>query len=94
MEAAVRDPADSVATRVDNALRGWSAEPWSFDYFAVMRRLESVAATNLLSAANSTFESGLGGWFMQGDHIQSLGLECGFAKGRRPVISPGWPFGL
>ncbi|WPH16741.1 type VI secretion system baseplate subunit TssG [Variovorax paradoxus] len=36
---------ESVNTRVDTALRAWSAEPWSFDYFAVLRRLESVAAT-------------------------------------------------
>lgn len=35
----------TVQSRVDAALRGWSAEPWAFDYFAVMRRLESVART-------------------------------------------------
>ncbi len=35
----------SVGARVDNALREWSAEPWAFDYFAVLRRLESIAAT-------------------------------------------------
>ena len=37
--------AEPVGTRVDNALREWSAEPWAFDYFAVLRRLESIAAT-------------------------------------------------
>lgn len=41
----MRDAPDSVNTRVDAALRKWSDEPWAFDYFAVMRRLESVAAT-------------------------------------------------
>jgi type VI secretion system protein ImpH len=41
----VRDAPDSVNTRVDEALRGWSAQPWAYDYFAVMRRLESVART-------------------------------------------------
>jgi len=58
MEAAVRDAADPVTSaasapetggtvqaRVDAALRGWSDQPWAFDYFAVMRRLESVART-------------------------------------------------
>lgn len=41
----MRDTPDSVSTRVDQALRGWSAQPWDFDYFAVMRRIESVAKT-------------------------------------------------
>jgi len=49
----VRDTPDSVSAaqggsvgaRVDNALREWSTEPWAFDYFAVLRRLESIAAT-------------------------------------------------
>ena len=41
----MRDAPDSVNVRVDAALREWSAEPWAFDYFAVMRRLESVART-------------------------------------------------
>jgi type VI secretion system protein ImpH len=38
-------PGASVRTRVDAALRAWSAEPWAYDYFAVMRRLESLAGT-------------------------------------------------
>ena len=38
-------PGESVRTRVDAALRAWSDAPWAFDYFAVMRRLESVAGT-------------------------------------------------
>lgn len=38
-------PGESVRTRVDAALQAWSAQPWAYDYFAVMRRLESVART-------------------------------------------------
>lgn len=48
LASAARAPdqgAGTVQARVDAALRGWSAEPWAFDYFAVMRRLESVAKT-------------------------------------------------
>lgn len=38
-------PGEVVRTRVDAALQAWSAQPWAYDYFAVMRRLESVART-------------------------------------------------
>jgi len=38
-------PEGAVAGRVDAALRQWSHQPWAYDYFAVLRRLESAAAT-------------------------------------------------
>jgi type VI secretion system protein ImpH len=38
-------PEGTVAARVDAALRRWSDQPWAYDYFAVLRRLESAAAT-------------------------------------------------
>jgi len=38
-------PAGTAASRVAGAVHAWSAEPWSFDYFAALRRLESVAKT-------------------------------------------------
>jgi len=51
MEAAVRNATDPVdpaapnpAERIGDRLQAWSAEPWAYDYFAVMRRLESMAA--------------------------------------------------
>src|SRR5690606_18084550 len=50
MEAAVRDPADPVAPpagrreTVGERLQACAAEPWAFDYFALMRRLEALAA--------------------------------------------------
>ncbi|RZL96393.1 MAG: type VI secretion system baseplate subunit TssG [Variovorax sp.] len=51
MEAAVRDPSDPVAPAMaprpetlGERLHAWSAEPWAYDYFAVMRRLEAIAA--------------------------------------------------
>lgn len=31
--------------RVDAAVQAWSSDPWAYDYFAVMRRLESIAKT-------------------------------------------------
>jgi type VI secretion system protein ImpH len=34
-----------VRTRVDAALAQWSDQPWAYDYFAVLRRLEAAAAT-------------------------------------------------
>jgi type VI secretion system protein ImpH len=50
MEAAVRNAPDSVtaaasamAERVGASLQAASAEPWAFDYFALMRRLEALA---------------------------------------------------
>jgi type VI secretion system protein ImpH len=53
MEAAVRDTPDPVAAElaarpesVGERLHAWSAEPWAFDYFAVMRRLEAIAAAS------------------------------------------------
>jgi type VI secretion system protein ImpH len=53
MEAAVRgtpDPVDLPAApaarreSVGERLQAWSAEPWAYDYFALMRRLEAIAA--------------------------------------------------
>ena len=49
MEAAVRNPSHPVAqpARTDSVgehLRRASAEPWAYDYFAVLRRLEAIAA--------------------------------------------------
>jgi type VI secretion system protein ImpH len=41
----MRDTPDSVAARLDAALAVWSEQPWSFDFFAVLRRLEAVAAS-------------------------------------------------
>ena len=53
----MRDAPDSVAranppandagarARVDAAVHAWASDPWAYDYFAVMRRLESVAKT-------------------------------------------------
>lgn len=41
----MRDTPDSVASRVHVALQAWSDEPWKYDYFAVMRRLEATAAS-------------------------------------------------
>ncbi|VTU38944.1 type VI secretion protein, family [Variovorax sp. PBL-E5] len=53
MEAAVRDTPDPVAPpstarpeSVGERLLAWSADPWAYDYFAVMRRLESLAAAS------------------------------------------------
>lgn len=46
MEAAVRNPADPVgpgAVSVGEQLRRWSDQPWAYDYFAVMRRLEAAS---------------------------------------------------
>jgi len=47
METAVRHPADSVtpaaAASVGEQLQRWSSQPWAYDYFAVMRRLEALA---------------------------------------------------
>ena len=42
----MRDTADPVAggaARVQATLQPWAGEPWRYDYFAVMRRLESSA---------------------------------------------------
>lgn len=41
----MRDTPDSVAARVHVALQAWVDEPWKYDYFAVMRRLEATAAS-------------------------------------------------
>ncbi len=41
----MRDTPDSVAARVADALLPWSDEPWRYDFFAVLRRLEAAAAT-------------------------------------------------
>jgi type VI secretion system protein ImpH len=41
----MRNTPDSVATRVAEALSPWADEPWRYDFFAVLRRLEAVAAT-------------------------------------------------
>ena len=35
--------ADSVAASVGLVIRGWADEPWRYDYFAIMRRLEATA---------------------------------------------------
>ena len=42
----MRDTADPVAggaARVQATLQPWAGEPWRYDYFAVMRRLEASA---------------------------------------------------
>ena len=42
----MRDTAYSLASvpaRVQTTLQPWAGEPWRYDYFAVMRRLESSA---------------------------------------------------
>jgi len=58
MEAAVRDTADSLidaeansprmsgAAAVGQQLQAWSHQPWAYDYFAVMRRLEAIAPSS------------------------------------------------
>ncbi|VWX55978.1 Type VI secretion system protein ImpH [Burkholderiales bacterium 8X] len=51
MEAAVRNPTHPVDLEADAPAPGavalqvqaWSAEPWAYDYFAVMRKLEALA---------------------------------------------------
>ncbi|MFS2054814.1 hypothetical protein ACEN8K_39100, partial [Variovorax sp. CT11-76] len=40
--AAPAAPEGTVAARVDAALRQWSDQPWAYDYFAVLRRLEAA----------------------------------------------------
>lgn len=39
----MRDAPSFVAARIGERLQAWSAEPWAYDYFAVMRRLEALA---------------------------------------------------
>lgn len=51
MEAAVREPADPVtppgsSAAVAEQVRQWSHQPWAYDYFAVMRRLEAIASAS------------------------------------------------
>ena len=40
----MRNAPDSVAARIAQRVNEWSATPWACDYFAVMRRLEALAA--------------------------------------------------
>ncbi len=45
--------------------------------------IQTDSGTNRLSVADSTFESGIGGWFATGDHIQShLETSGGFGGGQ------------
>ena len=41
----MRDTPDLVAARVGASLGEWAPRAWAYDYFAVMRRLESIAAS-------------------------------------------------